>query len=64
MQGWFVEMRAAWFVRLGLLASALFMIEGGWLTDLIGLSGVGALYLVQKVLRPDPNASIPVRGAD
>lgn len=64
VQGWFVEMRAAWFVRLGLLASALFMIEGGWLTDLIGLSGVGALYLVQKVLRPDPNASIPVRGAD
>jgi hypothetical protein len=36
VQGWFMGGRAAWFLRVGLIAAALFMIEGGWVTDLIG----------------------------
>ena len=64
VQGWFVGQRAAWFIRLGLILAALFMIEGGLITDLIGIGATAAAWLVQRFLHPDPNAAIPVRGAD
>ncbi|MEM0946800.1 MAG: TRAP transporter fused permease subunit [Pseudomonadota bacterium] len=64
VQGWFMGGRSAWFVRLGLLAAALFMIEGGWQTDVIGVGLAVAMYAIQKVFRPNPDAPIPVRGAD
>jgi TRAP-type uncharacterized transport system fused permease subunit len=64
VQGWFFGGRAAWFIRLAVLIAALFMIEGGLLTDLIGIGIVVAAFFVQKVLKPDPDAPIPVRGAD
>ncbi|MGJ8603577.1 MAG: TRAP transporter permease [Marivita sp.] len=64
VQGWFLGSRSAWFLRIMLIFAALFMIEGGWITDLIGVGLAAGIYFVQKVLRPDPNASIPVRGAD
>jgi TRAP transporter 4TM/12TM fusion protein len=64
VQGWFVGQRAAWFIRLGLIVAALFMIEGGLITDLIGIGATAAAWLVQRFLHPDPNAPIPVRGAD
>ena len=65
MQGWFMGGRSAWFIRAALLAGALFMIEGGLMTDLIGVGlGVFAL-LVQRLFHPSPvAAAIPVRGAD
>ncbi len=40
------------------------MIEGGLVTDLVGV-GLGiAVYLIQKLARPDPDAPLAVRGAD
>ncbi|MDJ1008379.1 MAG: TRAP transporter fused permease subunit [Paracoccaceae bacterium] len=62
VQGWVMGGRAAWFVRLGAVAAALFMIEGGGLTDLIGVALAVVMFGVQKVFRPDPTAPIPVRG--
>ena len=64
VQGWFVGRRSAWFIRIGLIAAAFFMIEGGWVTDTIGLAITGSAYAVQKFFKPTLNAPIPVRGAD
>jgi len=64
VQGWFVGARAAWYLRAGLIFAALKMIEGGWITDVTGIVLAAAIFFVQKVLRPDPDAAIPVRGAD
>ncbi len=64
VQGWFMGSRAAWFLRLALLAAALFMIEGGFVSDLIGVVIAAAAVMVQKFVRPDPDAPISVRGAD
>ncbi len=64
VQGWFIGGRAAWFLRLGLIVAALFMIEGGVATDLIGI-GIGvAVFLLQRFVHPDPDAPIPIRGVD
>ncbi|MEM9975291.1 MAG: TRAP transporter fused permease subunit [Pseudomonadota bacterium] len=64
VQGWFMGGRAAWFVRAGLVAAALFMIDSSLLTDAIGIGiGVG-MFFIQKVFRPGPDATIAVRGAD
>ena len=64
VQGWFLGQASAWFIRLATIVAALFMIEGGLMTDLIGIATAGAAFLVQKLFRPDPTAPIPVRGAD
>ena len=64
VQGWFMGGRSAWFIRLGLVVAALFMIEGGGITDLIGLGLAAGLFFVQRLFHPDPDAPIPVRGAD
>ncbi len=64
VQGWFLGGRVAWFIRVGLCIAALLMIEGGLLTDLAGVGLAGALFLVQKLFKPKPDATIQVRGAD
>lgn len=64
VQGWFMGGRSVWFLRIALIVAALFMIEGGLFTDLIGLGAAIAIYLVQRLLKPRPDAAIPVRGAD
>ncbi|MCU4651766.1 TRAP transporter fused permease subunit [Roseibacterium sp. SDUM158016] len=64
VQGWFIGGRAAWFLRVGLVLAALFMIEGGLVTDLVGIGAAVAVYLIQRVFHPSPDATIPVRGAD
>src|SRR6056297_127892 len=64
VQGWFMGARSAWFLRAGLIGAALFMIEGGWASDLIGIGAAVAIYLIQRVFQPKPDATIPVRGAD
>ena len=51
-------------MRIGLGAAALFMIEGGIVTDLIGVGAAVAIYFIQKLFNPNPDATIPVRGAD
>ncbi|MVS99928.1 TRAP transporter permease [Devosia marina] len=47
VQGWFFGHANNW-VRLGLLAAGITMIEAGWLTDAIGVAAGVVLYLVQK----------------
>ncbi|MEO0693393.1 MAG: TRAP transporter large permease subunit, partial [Pseudomonadota bacterium] len=64
VQGWFMGGRAAWFIRVGLIAAALCMIEGGLLTDLVGVALAVGLFFVQKLFHPNPDATIAVRGAD
>ncbi|MEL6915354.1 MAG: TRAP transporter fused permease subunit [Pseudomonadota bacterium] len=64
IQGWFLGGRSAWFVRLALIVAALFMIEGGLVTDLIGVGIAVVMFLVQRLFNPDPDAPIRVRGAD
>ena len=63
-QGWFMGARSAWFVRAAVLAAALFMIEGGLVTDLIGAGLAVGAFAVQRLFKPDPNEAIPIRGAD
>ncbi|WP_213683919.1 TRAP transporter fused permease subunit [Roseicyclus sp.] len=64
VQGWFMGGRSVWYIRLGLILAALFLIEGGVLTDLIGLGAACGLFLIQRLIKPRENAAIPVRGAD
>ncbi|WP_108814526.1 TRAP transporter permease [Loktanella sp. Alg231-35] len=52
VQGWWVGDRAAWPIRIGLLVVALFMIEGGWISDLIGIGGAVALFALAQMTRP------------
>ncbi len=52
VQGWWVGDRAAWPIRIGLLIVALFMIEGGWISDLIGIGGAVALFALAQMTRP------------
>lgn len=63
-QGWFWGGRAVWYLRVMLVLAALLMIEGGIITDLIGLGVAAAVFAVQKFVKPDPEASIAVSGAD
>ena len=64
VQGWFMGARSAWFLRAGLVLAALFMIAGGLVTDLIGIACFAALFFVQKMFTPAPDAQIAVKGAD
>ena len=64
VQGWFMGGRSVWYLRVGLILAALFMIEGGFVTDIIGVGLTVAIFLVQRLIRPTAEAAIPVRGAD
>jgi len=64
VQGWFLGRHSAWFIRAALALAALCLIAGGLVTDLVGLGIAAVVFLVQRIFRPDPNAAIPVRGAD
>ena len=61
MQGWFIGGRIAWFLRAGLVVAALFLIEGGFITDIIGLAVAGAVFIVQKIFHPSPDLEFGVR---
>ena len=64
VQGWFMGGRTVWWLRIAIGIFALFMIEGGILTDLIGVGGAVAVWGIQKFIRPDPNTPFEVKGAD
>ena len=64
VQGWFLGARTVWFLRIGLMVAALFMIEGGLFTDLVGIGAAALVLFIQKILKPKPGATIEVRGAD
>ena len=64
VQGWFIGGRTVWWLRIALGVFALFMIEGGLVTDLIGIGGAVAVWAVQRLVRPDPDTPFTVRGTD
>ena len=64
VQGWFMGGRMAWFMRVAIIAAALFLIEGGWVSDVIGIGGAVAVFFIQKLFHPAPDATFDVRGAD
>ncbi len=64
MQGWFLERKVVWFNRVGLVIAALFLIEGGLTTDLIGAGLAAAVFVIQRVVKPSEDAMPAVRGAD
>lgn len=62
VQAWFMGSRVNWVLRLGLILAALFMIEGGLLTDLLGVALAVAIFLLSKIW--GRSGAIAVRGAD
>jgi len=64
VQGWFVGGRAVWYLRVGLILAALLMIEGGWVSDALGLGTAALVFLVQRTVKPTHEIAIPVRGSD
>ncbi|MBP5856707.1 TRAP transporter permease [Marivibrio halodurans] len=64
VQGWFLGSGAAWFLRIALAIAALFMIEGGLVTDLIGIGVAAATFFIQRIFRPKQGAPTIARGAD
>jgi TRAP transporter 4TM/12TM fusion protein len=51
VQGWWAASRANWAIRAGLVVVALFMIEGGLVSDLIGIGGAVALFVLSRATR-------------
>ncbi|SMX51201.1 TRAP transporter permease [Actibacterium lipolyticum] len=64
VQGWFMGSRSVWYMRAALILAALMMIEGGLLSDALGIGIAVGVYLVQKTVKPSGDGAIPVRGAD
>ena len=64
VQGWFLGRTAVWFLRIALVAAALFMIEGGILTDLIGIGIAVATFFIQRIVNPKPGTTFRTGGAD
>lgn len=64
MQGWFVERPVVWFNRIALVVAALFLIEGGLTSDLIGAGIAVVVFFIQRVVKPNPDAVPDIRGAD
>jgi TRAP-type uncharacterized transport system fused permease subunit len=65
VQGWFLGARAAWFIRATVLVGALSMIEGGLVTDAVGVGIAAVAFFVQKAFRPAPAAGLEIaKGTD
>ena len=64
VQGWFFGNSLVWFLRIALTVAAFTMIEGGLLTDVIGVATAIGVILIQRIFHPKPGATIEVRGAD
>lgn len=64
VQGWFLGRSAVWFLRVALVVAALFMIEGGLVTDLIGVAIGGVTLLIQRVIKPKAGLTLPTGRAD
>ncbi len=63
VQGWFIGARVVWFLRILLTIAALTMIEGGLMTDLIGVGLGAAAFAIQRMLKPKGDL-VPTQGAD
>ena len=63
VQGWFIGARVVWFLRILLTIAALTMIEGGLMTDLIGVGLGAAAFAIQRMFKPKGDL-VPTQGAD
>lgn len=57
VQGWWAARRVNMAIRAGLVVVALFMIEGGLVTDLIGIGGAIGLFFLARLSDPRPAAT-------
>ena len=64
VQGWFFGKKTVWFLRAALIGTALVLIEGSVMTDIIGVGMAVLVFFVQRVIKPKEGLSIRVRGAD
>ena len=64
IQGWFLGGMTNLLVRGLLLVAALLMIEGGWVTDLVGIGRAALGYLLRRFGSKGPGGLGRVRGAD
>ncbi len=64
VQGWFFGKKTVWFLRAALIGTALVLIEGSVITDVIGIGMAVLVFFVQRVIKPKEGLSIRVRGAD
>ncbi|MGB3553733.1 MAG: TRAP transporter fused permease subunit [Jannaschia sp.] len=53
VQGWWAGGRANPVIRIALIVVALLMIEGGLVSDLIGVGGAVALFVLARMTRPN-----------
>jgi len=58
VQGWFLGARAGWPGRIALIVAALFMIEGGLVSDLVGIAIVGLVYGLRKMAGADGDVRV------
>lgn len=64
VQGWFFGKKTVWFLRAALIGTALVLIEGSVITDVIGVGMAALVFFIQRVIKPKEGLSIRVRGAD
>ena len=63
VQGWFLGGKVNAVMRLPLLAAALFLVEGGLVSDIIGAVLAASVYGIRRFFGPDAGV-IPTRGLD
>ncbi|MEM6902414.1 MAG: TRAP transporter fused permease subunit [Pseudomonadota bacterium] len=63
VQGWFLRNPAAWPSRVLLLIAALFLIEGGLVSDAIGAGLSLGAFILQRVVKPGDELRL-ARGSD
>ncbi len=51
VQGWFLGARVVWWLRIALGTAALAMIEGGIVSDMIGIGAAAAVWTLQRIFR-------------
>ena len=64
VQGWAFGGRVGVPVRALLGLAALFMISGGLVTDIVGVAIAATAFMVSRVLKPNVDAVVDIRGAD
>jgi TRAP-type uncharacterized transport system fused permease subunit len=62
-QGWFLGDKVKALLRVMLLAAALFLVEGGFVSDIIGASLTAGVFLLRKFFGSQAGI-IPSRGMD
>ena len=54
VQGWFMGRPAGWITRVALICAALALIEGGIVSDLLGVALVGVAFAASRFSGKNP----------